>query len=173
MRLIISDLLRIQENHKSFFFWIKIFSPRFIPILIIRLSYSCNKFILAKPLSYALSLINVVFFCIEVTPRCSIEGGLYIPHSLGTVIGASKIGKNCTIYQGVTLGAKYADTHFTENSRPIIKDNVTIGAGAKVLGGIIIGNNVKIAANSLVINSVPDNVTVMGVPATIYKENVS
>jgi len=167
--LLRADLTRIYGNQNFFSLWIKIFTPRYIPILFIRLSQKFSKYLITKPLSYVISLLNIVLFSIEVTPKCVIDGGLYIPHSLGTVIGAAKIGKNCTIYQGVTLGAKFADVNFTENSRPTILDNVTIGAGAKVLGGITIGNNVTIAANSLVINSVHDNVTVMGVPATIYK----
>jgi serine O-acetyltransferase len=163
------DLLRTVEN-ENWTILFRIFHPRFYPIILIRLSEFFYSYKITKPLSFVFSFSNLILFGIEVTPRCKIEGGLYIPHSVGIVIGAAKIGKNCVIFQGVTLGAKYADLGFTEKSRPVILDNVTIGSGAKVLGGITIGNNVKIAANSLVINSVPDNVTVIGVPAVIYKK---
>jgi len=112
-----------------------------------------------------LSLINLVFFGLEVTPRCSIGPGLILPHTHGTVIGAKCIGCNSTIFQGVTLGAKYADLEFDPSSRPIVGDNVTLGAGAKILGGITIGHGAIVAANSLVVSSVPDNAFMIGVPA--------
>jgi serine O-acetyltransferase len=165
------DLMRICQKRRNITIFLYIFHPRSFPIILIRLSQYFYKYKITKPFSYIFSLLNIIIFSIEVTPRCKIGEGLFIPHSLGTVIGATKIGKNCTLFQGVTLGAKYADLEFTEESRPIVLDNVTIGAGAKVLGGITIGNNVIIAANSLVINSIPDNVTVVGVPATIYKND--
>jgi serine O-acetyltransferase len=120
---------------------------------------------MTKPLALMLSLINFVFFGLEVTPRCSIGPGLILPHTHGTVIGANRIGCNSTIFQGVTLGAKYADLEFDPSSRPVVGDNVTLGAGAKVLGGIKIGNRAIIAANSLVVTSVPDNAFMIGVPA--------
>jgi serine O-acetyltransferase len=112
-----------------------------------------------------LSLINLVFFGLEVTPRCSIGPGLILPHTHGTVIGAKCIGCNSTIFQGVTLGAKYADLEFDPSTRPIVGDNVTLGAGAKILGGITIGHGAIVAANSLVVSSVPDNAFMIGVPA--------
>ena len=63
------------------------------------------------------------------------------------------------------MGAKYADLEFDPSSRPIVGDNVTLGAGAKILGGITIGHGAIIAANSLVVSSVPDNAFMIGVPA--------
>lgn len=113
------------------------------------------------------SLINVILFGLEVTPRCKIGPGLLIPHTSGTVIGAAEIGSNVTIFQGVTLGAKFADLAFTPESRPVLEDDVVIGAGAKVLGGIRIGKKGIISANSLLMESVPANGFAIGVPAVV------
>lgn len=89
-----------------------------------------------------------------------------LEHFLGIVIGSDVvIGDNCKIYQQVTLGQK-------NNRYPKIGDNVTIYAGAKVIGGIEIGNNVTIGANAVVLNDVPDNSIVVGIPGRIiYKPN--
>jgi serine O-acetyltransferase len=98
-----------------------------------------------------------------------INYGLKLPHPTGIVIGETvKIGKNCTIFQQVTIGgAKIGDAK--ENMYPEIGDNVVIFSGAKLLGNISIGNNVIIGANSVVIKSVPDNCTIAGIPAKIIK----
>ncbi len=109
----------------------------------------------------------MILFGIEVTPKCKIGKGLYVPHTYGTVIGAREIGDYVTIFQGVTIGAKFADIDFSVNSRPAIGNRVVIGAGAKVLGNISIGDDSIISSNSLVIYSVPNGVTVIGVPASI------
>jgi len=87
--------------------------------------------------------------------------GLLIWHGDGTFVSADEIGKNCTIFQQVTIG-------FARTERPpIIGNNVTVYAGAKILGEVKVGDNAIIAANSLVISDVPPNVTVMGVPAFV------
>lgn len=104
--------------------------------------------------------------------RCKIGSGLFLPHTQGTIIGAERIGKNATIHQQVTIGAKEADIAFSNDQRPVIGDNVMIGSGAKVLGNITIGSNVKIGANTVVLSSFPDNVSIAGVPAKIVKVNV-
>ena len=166
--LLYHDLLIFSKsNNKAskIIFWIKIIHPRFIPVLFIRLAFFLDKFFLTKPLSYVFTVFNLVLFGIEVTPKCYIGKGLYIPHTFGTVIGARQIGENVTIFQGVTIGAKYADTNFTINTRPIIGNRVIIGAGAKILGNISIGNDSIISSNSLVISNVPDGATMIGVPA--------
>lgn len=92
-----------------------------------------------------------------------IGGGLIIQHGIATIISAEKIGKNCKIYQQVTIG-------FTHDLKaPIIGNNVEICCGAKVLGGITIGDNVLIGANAVVIKDVPANSVVAGVPAKVIK----
>lgn len=90
----------------------------------------------------------------------SIGGGLYLEHGFSTIITAKSIGKNCWINQQVTIG-------FKNSKSPIIGDNVRISCGAKILGGIKIGNNAIIGANAVVIKDVPDNAIVGGVPAKV------
>jgi serine O-acetyltransferase len=102
----------------------------------------------------------------------SIGPGLFIMHGNGTSVAAAKIGKNCWIHQHVVIGYGEAfelNDVFPqlETDTPIVGDNVTIYAGAKVLGRVTIGDNAIIGANSVVIQNVPANVTVMGVPARI------
>ena len=91
--------------------------------------------------------------------------GIFFPHTSGTVIGASKIGRGVTIFQGVTLGARQIDMKYDLALRPELGDFVVVGAGAKVLGGITLGDNVRVGANSVLLRSVPANATVAGVPA--------
>jgi serine O-acetyltransferase len=112
-----------------------------------------------------LTYLNILLFGLEVTPRCEIGLGIYFPHTSGTVIGASRIGNKVTIFQGVTLGAKALDMGFNPVLRPEIGDSVLLGAGCKVLGGIRIGDNVTVGANSVVVESIKPNTTVAGIPA--------
>lgn len=101
---------------------------------------------------------------IEIHPGATIGKKLFIDHGMGVVIGETAIiGDNVLIYHGVTLGG------VTTNSgkrHPTIGNNVVIGCGAKILGNIIIGNNSKIGANSVVLKDVLENTTVVGIPAT-------
>ena len=110
-------------------------------------------------------------FGIEFTARCEVGPGLMLPHTFGTVIGARQIGANATIFQGVTLGAKYADLAYDPAERPVVGNNVILGAGAKVLGGVQLGDNVTVAANSLVTENVPSNFFVIGVPGVQSKKH--
>ena len=100
---------------------------------------------------------------LEMYSKMKVGPGFFIMHGNGTLIRADSIGKNCRIYHQVTIGAVDA----IEGGRPTIGDNVTIYAGAKVVGKVRIGDNATIAANSLVIKNVPSDVTVMGVPAVV------
>jgi serine O-acetyltransferase len=122
-----------------------------------------------KLLARILSHISRFLTGIEIHPGAKIGKGFFIDHGMGVVIGeTSEIGENVTIYHGVTLGG----TSFRRGKRhPTIESNVTIGAGAKVLGPLTIGSNSKIGANSVVIVDVPPNSTVVGVPGkTVLKE---
>ncbi|MDE7347754.1 MAG: serine acetyltransferase [Muribaculaceae bacterium] len=92
--------------------------------------------------------------------------GLVIQHGFGTRIGCGKIGKNCQVWQGVTIGKSRSGI---DEPRPIIGDNVKIYANSLVLGGITIGDNAVIGAASVVLKSVPANCTVVGNPARIVK----
>jgi serine O-acetyltransferase len=104
---------------------------------------------------------------VEIHPGADIGPGFFIDHGMGVVIGeTAEIGRDVLIYQGVTLGG----TGVGRGKRhPTIGDYVVVGAGAKVLGNIRIGNNVKIGGGSVVVHSVPDNCTVVGVPAEIVR----
>lgn len=104
----------------------------------------------------------------EIAPYATIGGGLFIPHSVGIVIGYQvKIERNCEIFQNVTIGSNRKPKGNQYMS--IIGDNVSIGSGAVVVGAITIGNNVKIGANSYVNSDMPDNSFVAGIPAKIIK----
>jgi len=105
---------------------------------------------------------------IEIHPGAEIGRRVFIDHGDGVVVGETTIiGDDVTIYQGVTLGGTGKDVG---KRHPTIGSNVTIGAGAKVLGPINIGNNVKIGAGSIVLKDVPDNCTVVGNPGRIVKK---
>lgn len=106
---------------------------------------------------------------IEIHPGARIGEGLFIDHGMGVVIGeTTQIGKNCTIYQGVTLGGVSLKK---EKRHPSLEDNVVVGVGARVLGPHVIGAGSRIGASSVVISDVPPGCTVVGVPARIvYRE---
>ena len=108
---------------------------------------------------------------IEIHPAAKIQQGFFIDHGMGVVIGeTTEIGNNVTIYQGVTLGGvsiKKGKRH------PTIGNNVIIGAGSKILGPLEIGDNSKIGANSVVINDIPSNSTVVGIPGKVVSQTSS
>ncbi|MDR0276663.1 MAG: serine acetyltransferase [Paucimonas sp.] len=144
-------------------------SPRFAPVLLYRLAYACQRRHLS-PLAKIFSLLNFMVFGIEIAVACRIGPGLFFPHTQGTVIGAYAIGSNAIIYQGVTVGARDLDFTYDEQHRPVLGDGVMLGAGAKVLGGIHLGNGVTVAANAVLLMSVPDDSVVGGIPAKILKK---
>lgn len=92
----------------------------------------------------------------------NIGGGLLLQHAFSTIITANKIGNNCKIMQQVTIG-------FNGDMKPILGDNVIVCSGAKIIGGVTIGNNVIVGANAVVVHDVPDNSIVGGVPAKIIR----
>jgi serine O-acetyltransferase len=106
---------------------------------------------------------------IEIHPGAKIGRRLFIDHGLGVVIGETAIvGDDVTLYQGVTLGGtgkEHGKRH------PTIEDDVVIGSGAKILGNITVGRNCRIGAGSVVLRSVPENSTVVGVPGHIIFRN--
>jgi len=143
---------------------LNLLSPRFMPVIIYRVSHSFYKLRL-PPLAKLFSLVNFVVFGLEIAIRCEIGKGLYLPHTQGTVIGAVSIGENATIYHNVTFGAREVDLGYSKSARPVVGNDVIVGAGAKVLGGVNIGDRARIAANAVVINDVPADTTVAGIPA--------
>lgn len=116
-----------------------------------------------------ISQLNRFLTGIEIHPGAKIGDGLFIDHGMGVVIGeTAEIGDNVTIYQGVTLGGTGKEKG---KRHPTVGDNVVISTGAKVLGSLNIGNNVKIGAGSVVLKDVPDNCTVVGVPGKVVKRD--
>ncbi len=105
---------------------------------------------------------------IEIHPGATLGENIFIDHGNGVVIGeTAELKNNITIYQGVTLGGTGKDTG---KRHPTILDNVTIGAGAKVLGPITIGKNVKIGANAVILKDVEENKTIVGIPGKIVEK---
>ena len=100
-----------------------------------------------------------------------IGGGIMVLHHLGAVISAEKIGENCTISQGVTIGFRGGNRYDGTRDKPIIGDNVRIGTNSVVIGGIDIGNNVVIGAGSLILKSVDDNTVVAGNPQKVLTKH--
>ena len=106
---------------------------------------------------------------IEIHPGATIGKGFFIDHGSGVIIGeTSIIGDNVTLYQGVTLGGTGKETG---KRHPTIGNNVMISAGAKIIGSFTVGDNSKIGAGSVVIEEVPPNCTVVGVPGRVIKRD--
>lgn len=104
---------------------------------------------------------------IEIHPGARIGKGLFIDHGSGVIIGETTIiGDNVTLYQGVTLGGTGKEKG---KRHPTLKNNVMVSAGAKILGSFTIGENSKIGAGSVVLEEVPPNCTVVGVPGRVVK----
>ena len=107
---------------------------------------------------------------IEIHPAAIIGKNLFIDHGMGVVIGeTSEIGDNVTLYHGVTLGgispAENSSNQVNKKRHPTIKNEVIIGSGAQILGPIIVGKGSRIGANAVVTKNVPENATMVGIPA--------
>lgn len=115
----------------------------------------CAKFLalFAKPLPL-----------LDISSTAEIGGGLIVQHGYGTIIAPRKIGKNCWVNQGVTIG------YTNDDDCPTLGDNVTVYSGAKILGNVHIGNNVVVGANAVVVKDIEDNCVVGGVPAKVIKK---
>ena len=114
------------------------------------------------------------FTGIEIHPGAKIGKNLFIDHGMGVVIGeTSEIGDNVTIYHAVTLGGSSpsidSERQRHEKRHPTVGNDVVIGSGAQIIGPIKIGNNARIAANAVVVKDVPENATMVGIPAKAVK----
>jgi len=117
----------------------------------------------------AMSQISRFFTGIEIHPGAQIAKGLFIDHGMGVVVGETTIiGEDVILFQGVTLGGTGKETG---KRHPTIGNNVVVGAGAKVLGNITIGDNSYIGANAVILEDVPHNSTVVGVPGHVTKQD--
>ncbi|RMG73745.1 MAG: cysteine--tRNA ligase, partial [Nitrospirae bacterium] len=143
--------------------------PGFHAIVLHRISHALYK--AGVPfIPRLLSHISRLLTGIEIHPAARIGPGFFIDHGMGVVIGeTTEIGENCLLYQGVTLGGTGKEKG---KRHPTLGNNVVVGAGAKVLGAIRIGDYVKIGANAVVLRSVPDYSIVVGVPGRVIKRKV-
>jgi len=118
-------------------------------------------------LARCISQSTKFFTGIEIHPGATIGRRLVIDHGTGIVIGeTAEIGDDCLLYQGVTLGGTGKDVG---KRHPTLGNNVMVGSGAKVLGPFKVGDNARIAANSVVLREVPENATVVGVPGRVVR----
>jgi len=123
--------------------------------------YRHKRFFLARVISQFSRFLTGI----EIHPGAKIGNRLFIDHGMGVVIGETcEIGDNVTIFQGVTLGGTGKEKG---KRHPTVKDNALIASGAKVLGSIVIGENAKIGAGSVVLRDVPANSTVVGIPGRV------
>lgn len=131
-----------------------------------RVAYFFHK-IKLKLLARIISQTARFFTGIEIHPAAKIEGGVFIDHGSGVVIGeTAEVHKGTVIYQGVTLGGTGKERG---KRHPTIMENVTLSAGAKVLGGFTVGEGAKIGAGAVVLKEVPPYATVVGVPGRIVR----
>ena len=131
-----------------------------------RVAYFFHK-IKLKLLARIISQLTRFFTGIEIHPAAKIEGGVFIDHGAGVVIGeTAEVRKGTVIYQGVTLGGTGKERG---KRHPTIMENVTLSAGAKVLGGFTVGEGAKIGAGAVVLKEVPPYATVVGVPGRIVR----
>lgn len=140
--------------------------PGFHAILLHRLAHKLYRW--GMPIvPRFISQISRFFTGIEIHPGARIGRRFFIDHGMGVVIGeTAEIGDDVLLYQGVTLGGTGKDCG---KRHPTLGNHVVVGTGAKVLGNIQIGNSVKIGAGSVVVRSVPDHSTVVGVPGRIVR----
>ncbi len=124
-----------------------------------------------KWLARILSNIARFFTGIEIHPAAVIGQRFFIDHGMGVVIGeTAEIGNDCTLYHGVTLGG----TTWQQGKRhPTLKNDVIIGAGAKILGPITLASGVRVGSNAVVVKDVPENMTIVGIPGRIVQRRTS
>jgi serine O-acetyltransferase len=135
-----------------------------------RWAYSIHVPVLRQLIIFIYLVVNV--FCmmmtgIHIQRESDIGPGLVIHNFSNIMVLAKRIGHSCTVNQGVTVGSVRG------TGWPVIGNNVYLGAGCKVMGGVTIGDNVVVSANSLVVTDVPTNCTVMGVPARIISRGAT
>jgi serine O-acetyltransferase len=149
--------IRLRPRDVIVLFW------RFAPVsatFIYRISNACVRHHI-RILPTILERLNLMVFGIEISSSIPIGPGLYIAHPVGTVIMAKRIGANASFIAAVTVGMR--ETH----EFPVFGDGVKVGAGARILGGITLGDGCTIGANAVVIEDVPAGATAVGVPARI------
>ena|SRR6266849_3785272 len=165
-----ADMRRLteQESNLALKFAVVFFNLGLHAVLLYRLSRWLYLHHLG-PLSVVITYFSSVFTGAQISRGAAIGKGLVIYHPQGTVVGPTIIGDYCTLTQTNLIGQLQGG-----GDRPVVGDHFYAGAGAKILGRIRIGNHVHVGANSVVINSLPDGVTAIGVPAkVIYRREMS
>jgi serine O-acetyltransferase len=131
--------------------------------------YRLSRYLMMKGFRFLPSMIKARSISItgaEIAFEAEIGPGLVITHPVGVVVGSRvRIGKNCTLMQGVTIGEKWSE--ISGKRVPVVGDEVIIGTGSKILGGVTVGDKVFVGANSVVIGDVPAGKVVAGIPARI------
>ena len=143
----------VETNTQYGFIYLMTFYPAYRNLFYKRIGF------FSKAISWLCPKLSTLFICTK-----NIGPGLVIQHGFATIIGAKSIGKDCWINQQVTIG-------FRGTNSPILGDNVKVHAGAKIIGKVHMGNNSRVGANAVVAKDVPENCTVVGVPAYIIRRN--
>ena len=138
--------------------------PGFHALLIHRLAHRLWRMKL-RWLARFVSHVSRFLTGIEIHPAARMGRGVFIDHGMGIVIGeTAEVGNNVSLLQGVTLGGTSTKR---EKRHPTLRDNVTVGSGAKIIGAITIGENSRVGAGSVVVRDVPPNAVVVGVPGRV------
>ena len=166
-----SDIKIIRERDPAARGWLEIICcyPGFQALSIHRASHWLWRSKLpVKLVARLLSQACRILTGIEIHPGARIGKSVFIDHGMGVVIGeTAEIGDRCLLYQGVTLGGTGKESG---KRHPTLSENVVVGAGAKVLGAINVGENTRIGAGSVVVKDVHENCTVVGVPGRIVQQ---
>lgn len=166
-----SDIEIIRERDPAARGWLEIIFcyPGFQALSLHRISHRLWRSALPlKLLARVLSQVGRMITGIEIHPGARIGKKVFIDHGMGVVVGeTAEVGDRCLLYQGVTLGGTGKEAG---KRHPTLGENVVVGAGAKVLGAINIGENTRIGAGSVVVKSVKDNCTVVGVPGRVIQQ---
>ena len=162
------EIIKERDPAARGFFEILLCYPGFHALVIHRISHKLWR--LKVPLLPRLiSQLTRAFTGIEIHPGAKIGRGVFIDHGMGVVIGeTTEIGNRCLLYQGVTLGGTGKELG---KRHPTLEENVVIGAGAKVLGAIQIGQNTRIGAGSVVVKDVEAESTVVGIPGRVVHKS--
>lgn len=178
MRLIKKVIEQIQEDIKTIYdkdpaaeniFEVLLCYPGLHALIMHRIAHKLNYWKIPL-IPRIISNISRFLTGIEIHPQARIGRRFFIDHGMGVVIGATTIiGDDVLIYQGVTLGGT-GNEHGKRH--PTLGNNIVVGSGAKILGNIEIGSNSRIGAGSVVVDSVPENSTVVGIPGRIVRQKL-
>jgi serine O-acetyltransferase len=174
LRLLVKDLeSQSNNNGKKEMLLIALLNHSFHLLFLIRLGGFLNDNIpiVGGVFRFFIEYFIRIVFSSDISCKARLGGGVNIMHGHDIVIGSGvRIGNNCKIFNGVTLGNK--DVSQFEVAQPIVGDGVVIGTGAKILGNVRIGDNSIIGANSVVLSDVPSNSVCVGVPAKVVKSRM-